>query len=158
MCAWTAKRCGLQSTAKASGYLGMRTTDPTTLPCAMMALTASPDPPPRARLRPDAVGGAACPSPRRRHRQPEKEDTMKTLKGITISQLDDSITRPDGRGASAKSGNCAFIVARGRRDYDSLVLSTHRTSRGAIAACNDDGLTVWQWDSYLGARGGFRPL
>ena len=73
---------------------------------------------------------------------------------MTISQLDESIIRPNGKGTSAKTGHVAFLVAAGR-DYDADILSKHRTSRGAIAAAKD-GCRVWMWDSYMGTAGGFR--
>ncbi len=79
-----------------------------------------------------------------------------TITGITIADLDARI--PRRKGTSARTGHIACLVARGaRHDYDSEIVSAHRTLKGAKAACRD-GCRVWIWDSYCTSRGGYRLI
>lgn len=78
---------------------------------------------------------------------------------MTIKQLDESIMRPDGRGAAVKAGHIAYVVADGdRRDYGSHVVSRHRTESGARRSAARNGCVVWQWDPYMGTSGGYRAM
>ena len=76
----------------------------------------------------------------------------------TLNQFDEAIIRPHGAGTSARVGGKKFIVAEGaRRDRESVVVSIHRTSRGA-ARFATEGRHVWQWDAWMAPAGGYRPI